>query len=245
MRCSCAPPWRSAQDLGRQTVNFTLGYFTPVGFDGRDLDDVLIANSTFLLFDIDDFNGASVGGEWLFPLARHIEGGIGVSYSSRTVPQYLCGLRRSGWHRDRSGSASAPGAAGVHAAADSRRSASAFQPYFGGVSVSSAGATVKSASSSTSTQAEKSSRTLRGRAAPMPGRSCSAASGSPATPSARASRFAISGRAASSIRDFAATEDRSGRLDVQLHRRLPVLRFARSLVQRTRRRLRTPSSCRA
>jgi hypothetical protein len=74
-----------AQDLGRQTVNFTLGYFTPVGFDGRDLDDVLIANSTFLLFDIDDFNGASVGGEWLFPLARHIEGGIGVSYSSQAA----------------------------------------------------------------------------------------------------------------------------------------------------------------
>lgn len=75
-----------AQGLGRQTVNFTLGYFTPVGFDGRDNDDVLIANSTFLLFDIDEFNGASVGGEWLFPLARHIEGGIGVSYSSQTVP---------------------------------------------------------------------------------------------------------------------------------------------------------------
>jgi hypothetical protein len=75
----------SAQDLGPQTVNFTLGYFTPVGFDGRDLDDVLNANSTFLLFDIDDFNGASVGGEWLFPLARHIEGGIGVSYSSQTA----------------------------------------------------------------------------------------------------------------------------------------------------------------
>jgi opacity protein-like surface antigen len=76
----------SAQDLGRQTVNFTLGYFTPLGYDARDDDDVLNANSTFLLFDIDDFNGASVGGEWLFPLARHIEGGIGVSYFSQTVP---------------------------------------------------------------------------------------------------------------------------------------------------------------
>lgn len=75
----------SAQDLGRQTVNFTLGYFTPFGFDARDDDDVLNANSTFLLFDSDDFNGASVGGEWLFPLARHIEGGIGVSFSSQTV----------------------------------------------------------------------------------------------------------------------------------------------------------------
>lgn len=76
----------SAQDLGKQTVNFTLGYFTPLGYDARDDDDVLVANSTFLLFDKDDFNGASVGGEWLFPLARHIEGGIGLSYSKRTVP---------------------------------------------------------------------------------------------------------------------------------------------------------------
>jgi hypothetical protein len=75
-----------AQDLGKQTVNFTLGYFTPLGYDARDDDDVLLANSTFLLFDLDEFNGASVGGEWLFPLARHIEGGIGVSYSSQTVP---------------------------------------------------------------------------------------------------------------------------------------------------------------
>ena len=75
----------SAQDLGRQTVNFTLGYFTPFGFDARDDDDVLLANSAFLLFDIDDFHGASVGGEWLFPLARHIEGGIGVSFTSQTV----------------------------------------------------------------------------------------------------------------------------------------------------------------
>lgn len=81
----------SAQDLGKQTVNFTLGYFTPLGYDSRDIDDVLIANSTFLntrgrtFFDIDEFNGASVGGEWLFPLARHIEGGIGVSYTSQTA----------------------------------------------------------------------------------------------------------------------------------------------------------------
>jgi hypothetical protein len=76
----------SAQDLGKQTVNFTLGYFTPFGFDSRDDDDVLLENSTFLLFDLDEFHGASVGGEWLFPLARHIEGGIGVSYFSQTVP---------------------------------------------------------------------------------------------------------------------------------------------------------------
>ena len=75
-----------AQDRGLQTLNFTLGYFTPLGFDARDDDDVLNANSTFLLFDMKDFNGASVGGEWLVPLARHVEGGIGISFSRRTAP---------------------------------------------------------------------------------------------------------------------------------------------------------------
>ena len=45
--------------------------------------------------DIDEFNGASVGGEWLFPLARHIEGGIGVSYSSQTAPVSM----RTSWIR--------------------------------------------------------------------------------------------------------------------------------------------------
>lgn len=76
----------AAQDRGKQTVNFTLGHFTPLGFEARHDDDVLLTNSTFLLFDLDEFKGASVGGEWLFPLARHVEGGIGVSYSKRTVP---------------------------------------------------------------------------------------------------------------------------------------------------------------
>jgi hypothetical protein len=70
----------------QQTLNFTLGYFTPLALDARDDDDVLLENSTFLLFDPDEFNGASVGGEWLFPLGRIVEGGIGVSYSSQTAP---------------------------------------------------------------------------------------------------------------------------------------------------------------
>jgi len=69
----------------QQTVNFTVGYFTPLGEDARTTGDVLNANRTFLFFDINDFNGASVGGEWLVPLGRHIEGGIGVSFSTQTA----------------------------------------------------------------------------------------------------------------------------------------------------------------
>jgi len=70
----------------QQTVNFTLGYFTPLGQDARTAGDVLNANRDFLFFDIRDFNSASVGGEWLVPLGQYIEGGIGVSFSRRTVP---------------------------------------------------------------------------------------------------------------------------------------------------------------
>jgi hypothetical protein len=70
----------------QQTLNFTLGYFAPLGEDARDDDDVLNANRTFLLFDVADFGSASAGGEWLVPLGRFLEAGAGVSFSRRTVP---------------------------------------------------------------------------------------------------------------------------------------------------------------
>jgi hypothetical protein len=70
----------------QQTLNFSLGYFTPLGRDARVEDDVLTVNQTFLVFDIKDFNGATVGGEWLVPLGDYFEGGAGISFSRRTVP---------------------------------------------------------------------------------------------------------------------------------------------------------------
>ena len=83
----CAVMLVSAQPArAQQTLNFTLGAFVPLGEDARVIGDVLNENRTFLLFDVRDFNGASVGGEWLVPLGRHIEGGLGVSFSRRTVP---------------------------------------------------------------------------------------------------------------------------------------------------------------
>jgi hypothetical protein len=70
----------------QQTVNFSLGYFTVLGEDARVEGDVLNSNRTFLVFDIDDFNGAAVGGEWLFPIGEYLEGGAGIGFSRRTVP---------------------------------------------------------------------------------------------------------------------------------------------------------------
>ena len=70
----------------QQTLNFTLGYFSPLGWESRTNGDVLDANSSFLAFDIEEFGGASVGGEWLVPLGRFFEAGAGISYSAQTVP---------------------------------------------------------------------------------------------------------------------------------------------------------------
>lgn len=77
-----APAPASAQ----QTVNVTLGGFVPRGYDARVSGDVLVANRDFLLFEISDFNSVAVGGEWLFPFGRFVEGGVGLSYTSDTVP---------------------------------------------------------------------------------------------------------------------------------------------------------------
>ena len=70
----------------QQTFNVSLGYFTPNSEDARVTGDVLNANRNFLTFDVKDFNGASVGGEWLFPIGNYIEAGAGVAFTRRTVP---------------------------------------------------------------------------------------------------------------------------------------------------------------
>jgi hypothetical protein len=70
----------------QQTLNFTVGYFTVRGEDARVDDDVLNENRNFLLFDHSDFNGPSVGAEWLIPLGGYFEAGAGVAFSRRTVP---------------------------------------------------------------------------------------------------------------------------------------------------------------
>jgi Outer membrane protein beta-barrel domain len=70
----------------QQTLNFTLGGFVPRGFDARVEGDTLVENRNSLLFDIDDFNGAAVGGEWLLPVGEYFELGAGLGFYRRTVP---------------------------------------------------------------------------------------------------------------------------------------------------------------
>jgi hypothetical protein len=74
----------------QQSFSLYLGGFVPRGEDARSDDDVLVANLTngrfSLEFDVDDFNGATVGGEWLFGLTDHVDAGLGIGVYSKTVP---------------------------------------------------------------------------------------------------------------------------------------------------------------
>lgn len=80
LACAAAPAH------AQQTLNFTMGLFSPFGPDARVRGDVINVNSTFLTVEPSDFRALSVGGEWLLPLGNFLEAGAGLSYSQRTVP---------------------------------------------------------------------------------------------------------------------------------------------------------------
>ena len=77
-----ATPIATAQ----QSINFYVGGFNPRGEDGRSSQDVLVNNLDFLAFNIKDFNAATVGAEWLAGLGNNFEAGLGVGFSTRSVP---------------------------------------------------------------------------------------------------------------------------------------------------------------
>jgi hypothetical protein len=69
----------------QQSLNVYLGGFSPRGEDARDRDDVLVNNLDFLEFDIKDFNGATVGVDYLVGVGDWLEAGLGVGIYRRTV----------------------------------------------------------------------------------------------------------------------------------------------------------------
>jgi len=83
LACTALVP---ATASAQQTINFSLGLFTPRGADARVAGDVLNANTTFLFFEVKDFKSASIGGEWLVPFGEFFEGGVGIGFSRKTVP---------------------------------------------------------------------------------------------------------------------------------------------------------------
>ncbi len=90
MAVLAAPGVAAAQ----QTFNFSLGYFTPRGEDARVEGDVLNANRNFLAFDIEDFNGASVGAEWLVPFGELRRGRHRRELLAADRGQRVCRLHR-------------------------------------------------------------------------------------------------------------------------------------------------------
>ena len=73
----------AAQDA---VIGGNIGGFLVRSEEARDRNDVLRQNLTFLDFFLEDFNGATVGGDFAISLGSFIEVGAGVNYYSRTVP---------------------------------------------------------------------------------------------------------------------------------------------------------------
>ena len=76
----------------RQAIGFTVGGFLPKGEDSRVDRDTIVADLDDLLFDIKDFNGGSVSGEWLFAINDYVEAGVGAGFYQRTVPSVYRGF---------------------------------------------------------------------------------------------------------------------------------------------------------
>ncbi len=85
---SAAPA--QAQDQG---FSVSLGYFAPRGEDSRVSGDVLNADRCIdteflcepLLFDVGDFGGLSIGGEYLVGIGKYVEAGVGTGFYQQTV----------------------------------------------------------------------------------------------------------------------------------------------------------------
>ena len=76
-------------DGARNSVNFNLGYFAVRSPESRVADDVLLADLFDvepLAFEIDDFNSATFGGEFVLGIGDYMEAGFGASFYQRTVP---------------------------------------------------------------------------------------------------------------------------------------------------------------
>lgn len=75
----------------QQSMNFLIGGFVPDGEDARARsggrsDDVLFNNRSFFDFDLGRFKGLTYGVEYLVGIGDWLEGGLGVSLYSQTVP---------------------------------------------------------------------------------------------------------------------------------------------------------------
>ncbi|HSC27179.1 MAG TPA: hypothetical protein VLD67_07895, partial [Vicinamibacterales bacterium] len=77
--------YRVQRGDARHAIGFNLGYFALRGEDSRVDEDVLLADLPSLLFEVDDFNGFTFGGEWVYGLSDYLETGVGVGFYQNTV----------------------------------------------------------------------------------------------------------------------------------------------------------------
>ena len=78
-----------------QSVQLGAGVFFPRGFDTRVAGDTLVADladANPLLFEISNFTGFTVNGEWNVSFGHHLEVGAGIGYYKRTVHSVYRGL---------------------------------------------------------------------------------------------------------------------------------------------------------
>ena len=83
---TCGATTASAQVV--QSVQLGAGVFFPRGFDTRVPGDTLVADladANPLFFEISDFVGGTVFGEWNISFGPHVEAGAGIGYYKRTV----------------------------------------------------------------------------------------------------------------------------------------------------------------
>jgi outer membrane protein W len=83
-----AAPTASAQ----QSVSVYVGGFVPRGDDARGTDDVLFADKDFFTFNQSDFNGPTVGIEWLLPVNYWVDAGFGIGYYQQTSKSFYTDL---------------------------------------------------------------------------------------------------------------------------------------------------------
>lgn len=85
----CGTPSVASAD---QLFGFFVGGFFPYGFDSRTGGDVLVENLLPpvdpFVYDIDDFKGFTVGGEYLIGFGDWVEAGVGVGWYSKTVDSF-------------------------------------------------------------------------------------------------------------------------------------------------------------
>jgi len=75
-----------AASFAQQSATFSIGGFVPKGFDSRDPNDQILDDATYLAFRMSDFNGLTLGGEYVVGIGRWFDAGLGINWYSESVP---------------------------------------------------------------------------------------------------------------------------------------------------------------